>query len=221
MKTGELNGKEHLQRFVEKDKGSLEFSPMDPPDAFQPPALDDVPYEKMHIFLKNLMDEHNTFRKALDNFELVLNEIQTSGVDRGINERLQIFFSLFDHQIIKHQQLEEKFLYPGLKKKLTTAGEHSNSEEQITSIDVMQDDHLKFIQLGAIVFNFFGISSRLPDQNSRLTMLDLAIEQGKNLIELLKLHMFREDYIVFPQANRLFRPEELEEIEIESMLYIK
>ena len=117
--------------------------------------------------------------------------------------------------------MEEKFLYPGLKKKLTTAGEHSNSEEQITSIDVMQDDHLKCIQLGAIVFNFFGISSRLPDQNSRLTMLDLAIEQGKNLIELLKLHMFREDYIVFPQANRLFRPEELEEIEIESMLYIK
>jgi len=51
--------------------------------------------------------------------------------------------------------------------------------------------------------NFLGLVFRLPDERSGMIVLDAALEQGKNLVELLRLHVFREDNVVFPLAHRL------------------
>jgi len=65
----------------------------------------------------------------------------------------------------------------------------------------MEDDHIKMLQLAAISFNLFGLVTRIPDEGSGMVILDLAVEQSKSLIEMLKLHIFREDNVVFPIAN--------------------
>ena len=71
-----------------------------------------------------------------------------------------------------------------------------------TVVDLMEDDHIKMLQLAAISFNLFGLVTRIPHEASGMVILDLAVEQSKALIEMLKLHIFREDNVVFPIANK-------------------
>ena len=54
-----------------------------------------------------------------------------------------------------------------------------------------------------------GLASRLPDNHSRAITFDLAYHNGKELIELLRLHIFREDNTIFPLTQKLLSEEEL------------
>ncbi|MCF8244167.1 MAG: hemerythrin domain-containing protein [Saprospiraceae bacterium] len=205
-----INQSDPLKRKAEKQTEQEEFSPMDPPDAYSPPNLEAIPYEEMHPFLQQLMDEHKTCIKGLDDFEAILLHIQEKGLDREVNGKLSQFFEFFDNNIVKHNQKEEKDLFPLLQQKLMESGEHGHGLTPVTAVDMLEDDHIKVIQLAAVVFNFFGLVMRLPDANSRLVVLDAALEQGKVLIEMLRLHIFREDNIVFVQAQQLISAEEFE-----------
>jgi hemerythrin-like domain-containing protein len=77
----------------------------------------------------------------------------------------------------------------------------------------MEDEHAKAMQLAAVVVNFLGLVFRLPDRGSGMVVLDAALEQCKNLVELLRLHVFREDNIVFPMAHRLIAPDEFDRMQ--------
>ena len=77
----------------------------------------------------------------------------------------------------------------------------------------MEDEHAKAMQLAAVVVNFLGLVFRLPDERSAMIVLDTALEQGKNLVELLRLHVFREDNVVFSLAHRLIFRAEFDEMQ--------
>ncbi len=208
-----INKNDPLKRRAEKQTEQEEFSPMAPPDAFAPPNLKAIPYEELHSFLQRFCDEHKSFIKELDAFEDALIHIQQKGIDRKVDEKLRHFFEYFDQHIVTHGQREEKLLFPLLHQRLIEKGEHGKGTVPVTAADMLEDDHVKSLQLAAVVFNFFGLTMRLPDPNSRLVVLDAALEQGKVLIELLRLHIFREDNIVFSQAHQLITTAELDEME--------
>ena len=191
-----------VKRNVEKDAGGEEFSPMNPSSAYAPPKKEEIPYEALHPFLQKLMDEHRNCEKEIDLFEKALHAIPETGITKDVDNTLRRFFRFFDESASMHNRKEEKKLFPLLQKRLLEAGEHSNGPERTTAIELFEEDHLKSIQLAAITFNFFGLASRLPDPKSRLMVLDAALEQGKALVELLRLHIFREDQILIPQAHR-------------------
>lgn len=106
-----------------------------------------------------------------------------------------------------------------MNKKLIAAGEHSKGGKAVTAIDVMEDDHIKFIQLGALAFNLLGLSTRINDDRSRIFVLDTAYETSRELIELLKLHIYREDVTLFPIAQKLLSEEEWKELQIEMLKF--
>lgn len=207
-----LNEVDPLKRMVEKESAREAFSPMDPPDAYAPPALENVSYDDMHPFLQMLMDEHKAAVIALDAFEGALLDIQSRGLSREADKKLRDFFEYFDKHISAHNRKEERALFPRLRRRLLESGEHGKGSEAITGVDVLEDDHTQILQLVAVVFNFFALSARLPDAASRAVVLDAALEQGKALVESLKLHIFREDNVVFAQAQRLLAGEELDEM---------
>jgi hemerythrin-like domain-containing protein len=209
-----INQDDPLKRSAEKQAGLEEFSPMDPPDAFSPPNMQTVNPEDMHPFLRQLLEEHRTFTGELDALEQALMRIQNQGLSREADENLRDFFEFFDEQIVKHNRKEEAALFPLLHQKLAENGEHGQGPQALTAVDILEDDHAKALQLAAVVFNFFGLAMRLPDYNSRLVALDAAIEQGKTLVELLKLHIFREDNIAFTQAHSLITKDEFDQMEI-------
>ena len=97
-----------------------------------------------------------------------------------------------------------------------SSGEHSTSAipgaKVSTAVDLMKSDHLQYLQISAVMTNFFGISKRLPDEQSRLYVLDAAVRQGRKLIEDLKLHIFREDEVLFSLAHNLIKPEEFDQM---------
>jgi hemerythrin-like domain-containing protein len=195
-----LNKQDPLKRMVERQQETEEFSPMDPPDAFKPPTLDEVKYEHMHPVIQSLMDEHVKCNEVISTFENTINSLNSDGFSKSTLEGINDFFSFFDESIIEHNRKEDDTVFADLNHVLREKKEFSTGTEK-TVADLMEEDHIKMLQLAAISFNLFGLITRIPDESSRLVILDLAIEQSKALIEMLKLHIFREDHVVFPIAN--------------------
>ena len=189
-------------------------SPYAPPEAYNPPSKEDeVAYEDLHPFLQELIDEHNEYTKELNVFEATIAMIEGGKVDREINDRLVQFFSYFDDKIVSHNQDEERYLFARISKKMKANGEHSQADKNFNVIDVLEDDHVKSIQMASVAFNMFALFSRISDEKSRYIILDVALNQAKELLELLKVHIYREDTIIFPYAHKNFSNEELTQIQ--------
>jgi hemerythrin superfamily protein len=149
-------------------------SPYAPPEAYDPPSKDEeIPYEDMHPFLQEFIDDHNAYTKELNAFEATIALIEGGKVDQSIDERLRQFFFFFDKKVVTHNQEEEKYLFPRISKKMTETGEHSKADENFNVIDVLEDDHVKSI----------------------------------------RVHIYREDNIIFIYAQKHFSDEELTEIQ--------
>lgn len=217
MDTSNLNQVDPLKKQSEKGLSVDGLSPMDPPEAYSPPAMDRISLEEMHPFLKNLSEEHAAFMEELKNFDEAILAVQKTGFTKELDSKLRHFFHFFDRDFVPHSRREEAALFPLLHKSLIADGEHGKGEVPTTAIDLMMDDHLKAVQLAAVVLNFMGLSFRLPDEKSRLIVLDAALEQGKNLVELLRLHIFREDNIVFSSAHRLIPKTEFDRMQAKDL----
>lgn len=110
MDSDKLKNNDPIKRFVEKDTGSEELSPMDPPDAYDPQNIESVPYENMHPFLQKLMDEHKAFSEVLNKFEEALFNWKNNNwiFNDEINKGLKQFFTFFDEKVPIHNSKEEK-----------------------------------------------------------------------------------------------------------------
>jgi hemerythrin-like domain-containing protein len=75
------------------------------------------------------------------------------------------------------------------------------------------------MQVATLAFSLMGIASRLTDPASRLILVDMAVEQGNSLIELMRLHIFREDNVVFALAQKHLSAEDFHKMEIQMKSY--
>ena len=209
-----LNRIDPLRKQAERGLDGVQgLSPMDPPDAYAPPGVEPVPAAELHPFLGKFRDEHVAFMEELNAFEQAILSIQKGGYTREADAKLRHFFEFFDHEFNPHHRREEATLFPLLRERLMASGEHGKGENPATATDLMQDEHAKALQLAAVVVNFLGLVFRLPDERSGMIVLDAALEQGKNLVELLRLHVFREDNVVFSLAHRLISTAEFDEMQ--------
>ena len=209
-----LNRIDPLRKQAERGVDSAAgLSPMDPPDAYAPPNVEPVPAAELHPFLRKFRDEHAPFLEELKAFEAAILSIQKAGYTREADAKLRHFFHFFDHEFSPHHRREEATLFPLLHQRLIASGEHGKGENPTTATDLMQDEHAQALQLAAVVVNFLGLVFRLPDEKSGMIVLDAALEQGKNLVELLRLHVFREDNVVFSLAHRLISTAEFDEMQ--------
>jgi len=172
-----------------------------------------VPAADLHPFLRKFRDEHVPFMEELNAFEAAILSIQKSGYTRETDAKLRHFFNFFDHEFSIHHRREEAILFPLLHERLIASGEHGKGSDVTTATDLMQDEHARALQLAAVVVNFLGLVFRLPDERSGMIVLDAALEQGKNLVELLRLHIFREDNVVFSLAHRLISTAEFDQMQ--------
>jgi len=204
MEVHKLNRIDPLRKQAERGLDVAQgLSPMDPPDAYAPSGIEPVPAAELHPFLRKFRDEHVPFMEELNAFEAAILSIQKGGYTKESDARLRHFFHIFDQEFSPHHRREEATLFPLLHERLIASGEHGNGSVPTTATDLMQDEHAKALQLAAVVVNFLGLVFRLPDERSGMIVLDAALEQSKDLVELLRLHVFREDNVVFPLAHRL------------------
>ncbi|PKP51558.1 MAG: hypothetical protein CVT95_00590 [Bacteroidetes bacterium HGW-Bacteroidetes-12] len=191
-----------------------ELSPMDPPDAYSAYAKIEIDNTQLDDSLLLLKKEHEEVIVVLDIFEKALTQFKELNYELNdeINDGFKKFFDFFDNELLPHNRKEEKTLFPILQKALIANNEHGTGENPVTAVDIMEDDHVKFIQLGALVFNFLGLAPRLRDTQSRIFTYDVAFNNAKELIELIRLHIFREDNTLFPLAQKFMTPEDFKNI---------
>ena len=214
--------KDHKKKLKDEDpiireaiKGNIdELSPMDPPDAYDKERALGAKYEDMHSKIKELMDEHKEVLVRTETFDKALLEFKESNFvfSQDINNKFNEFFVYFDEHILPHNRKEEQGLFLVLHDKLIESGEHSTGDDPSTAVDLMEDDHIKFIQLATLSFNLLGLGTRLPDNHSRALTFDLAYNNGKELVEMLNLHIFREDNTLFPLAQKLLSKQDVEQL---------
>ncbi len=207
-----LKEEDPILRNVDKDANLEEFSAMDPPDAYSKQHAIGSNYNAYHSFIKELMDEHKELTQKVDQFDQALIDFKQGGYvfTKEINDSFNSFFTYFDNHIVPHNEKEERYFFRILHERLLESGEHGTGDDPDTAVQLMEDDHNKFIQLATLSFNLLGLGTRLPDLNSRAMTFDLAFNNGRELTELLKLHIFREDETLFPLAHQLLKEEDYE-----------
>ena len=194
----------------ESEEMSEEYSAMDPPDAYDKVRAIGADYDAMDPFIQELMDEHKEVVIKTNEFDAALLKFKTNSYvfDDEINNTFNDFFVYFDNHILPHNRKEERHYFRLLHDRLIESGEHGNGDNPSTAVDLMEDDHIKFIQLGSLVFNLLGLGIRLRDVESKILTFDLAYNTGRELSELLRLHIFREDETLFPLSQQLLTKED-------------
>jgi len=204
---------DYIKRFVEKGTGGDPvYSPMVPPEAYKPPAMEGVSYDELHPALQLFMDEHKSTLTKIDELEATLIEIKKEGVNRERNKKLGEFFEFLDDKIVLHNLKEERVLFPFIHDRMIDNGEHGTGLIPDTAVDMLENDHIKMMELATLTFSLMGISSRLTDSVSIALLVDTAVEQGLSLVELLRLHIFREDNVVFPLVHKYLTKDDFNEI---------
>ncbi len=199
-----------ILRNASKEEDLEEYSAMDPPEAYDKNRSIGSNYEQMNPFIQTLMDEHKALIGKIDDFDKALLDFKESGFNftHDISDKLNIFFRFFDDDIVPHNDREEKYFFRMLHERLIESGEHGTGDTPETAINIMEDDHNKFLQLATLSFNLLGLGSRLRDIESKGITFDLAFNTGRELVELLRLHIFREDETLFPLAQQLLTEED-------------
>lgn len=192
-------------RNIEKQNDSEELSAMDPPAAYDEKRKVGGNKNEMNSFLQELMKEHSEMRTEIKKFDDALKAFKENSfqINNELHKSFNNFFIYFDENILPHNQKEEKFFFRVLEQRMKENGEHGKTNKKYTAIELMEDDHVKFIQLTTLCFNFLGLGARLQDMQSRGLTLDIAYNSGRELVELLNLHAFREDETIFPMAQKL------------------
>lgn len=197
-----------LKRNVTKDVEDLP-SPMDPPEAYAPSNVDAIAPEDLAAPLQALMQDHEEFLKILTAFDRALVELKGREwrFTPEISAVLKRFFQWMDHEIPHHSRKEEKVLFPILNEKFLASGEHSAgvspATPPVTPIDIMEADHLK-VELGVnLVFNLLGLAARIKDAEARNLLFEHAFHEGQEIVEVMKLHIYKENTTLFPLAQKL------------------
>jgi len=185
------------------------LSPMDPPEAYAANLPEGTPVEEMHPLLQELISEHISFKQHIQLFDEALSELQkTKNLTPSDEAKIQNFFKYFDEEFIPHNRKEERHLFPLLSKRLLESGEHSKGRDPITAVDVLESEHVQAMQLGAVIQNLMTLLPQVEDPKSKNTLRNSLIDNGKVLIEMLGLHIFREDSIAFALAQKLMSAED-------------
>jgi hemerythrin-like domain-containing protein len=198
----------------EMDIQNEELSPMDPPDAYSSYATIEIENGELNESLNILKKEHEELIIVVDIFEKALADFKELGyaLNNDINDGFKKFFDFYDNHLLPHNRKEEKTLFPVLQKALLSNNEHGTGPNPVTAVDIMEDDHVKFIQLGTLAFNLLGLAPRFRDEQSRMFTYDVAYNSAKELIELIRLHVFREDNTLFPLAQKYLSAKQFEEM---------
>lgn len=208
-----VNQRDALTRQPDAGSGGEGLSPMDPPEAFSPPALERVSVLDLHPFLQELCEDHSLLSAEVRVFEEVIDSVATTGFTKHVQGALLGFLDGLERTFLPHSRQEEELLFPLLHARMLADGEHARGSVATTAVDVMKDDHLKLIRLVAVIANFLKVAPHLPDAGSTLLVRDAALRHAKCLVELLRLHMFREDNVVFAAAHRLISAPEFDRMQ--------
>lgn len=211
----ELNRVDPLKKQEEvsaKDRGAG-YSPLDPPGAYTPPSSIKVNYEDFHLLFKKFIDEHNQLKNEMNRFEELLKKLHRNfDLIIDLDDEVRNFYLYFNQEFSLHNKKEEKYLFPKLNQRFLEVGEHSKTKIPITPITVLEDEHILATRTAAQAEQTWFLLHEIFDKHAQKTLLVNFIEKSMELLEIVRLHIFREDDIVFSLAQKHLTEDELNQI---------
>ena len=218
MDLKELNKQDKLkkqQSVSVSDMGS-DLSPMDPPDTYNPPSRCEVDLNTVHPAIKLLFEEHEELTRYLESFQKTLNGIaKERSFTPKLASEVKEFIHFFEREFHLHNKKEEQLLFRLIDQRLIEKGECGIDQmtgKPFTGIKVLEDDHLEAVKLATKLFYSFELLMSVNHPQSRSIILSQFLNSGHQLIELVKLHIFREDNIIFGQAVELLSDSEFDQV---------
>jgi hemerythrin-like domain-containing protein len=186
-------------------------SPFSPPNAYSQPVDNGVTVETMHAYLRTFTDEHADYEAQLGRLESLLGTMrQQKAVSPEAFAQLREFFTHFEAEVVAHNRREERELFPVLRKRFVERGERSNGPNPVDPCSVLEAEHVEAVRIGAVAISFFALANRLEQEDSKAMVLSIALERTDAFIKHMRLHIFREDRIVFALAQEYLTTEELD-----------
>lgn len=196
----------------EEDRGAR-MSPMHPPEGFDAAIPESENTSEMDPLLLSLMDDHKTLLKSIENYEVTIDSIIA---ERALSKESTLstkeFLKVIDDEFIDHNKKEEEVLFPLLHEKMMENGEHSQSNEPITAVDILTNEHRQAEMMVLDLKEIVKFLETETDALKRENVLKHLIALSKELTGLLKLHIFREDSIVFVLAHEFISKEEFKKL---------
>lgn len=147
----------------------------------------------MSKFLGHLSKEHDEVLVELVKLENLLMKISKETSLESEEAEIKLFLNLIDKGIKRHFDEEEEILFPVMILSKFTNKEH------ITEI------LLEHVEL----YNYFNMFKKGYFTGNSQTL----IEAGEKIIEVLRLHIEKEEKITLQMAKSIFGPEETDEFD--------
>jgi len=184
------------------DRGAS-FSPMSPPEAHAPPGAIKIDYHSFHPYLKIFVDEHTALKARMDEFQKILRDLSLGeDISLPTDKKVRSFYKDFHRDFHVHNRREEEVLFPVLRTCFLEIGEHSKTARPITPINVMIDEHQEAFKVATEAVCAWELLAQLFDPPSRTILLKAFIRKSNTLLEMMRLHIYREDDIIFSLAQR-------------------
>lgn len=201
------------QAEVDASERGGQYSPMSPPEAHRPPCNVKVEYENMHPYLKLFVDEHNELKRRMDGFQVVLRDLSLNlDIFGNVDKTIRTFFQEFMKEFTVHNEREEQVLFPVLAQRFLQIGEHSRTNNPITPIDVMKGEHKEAFKVATECICIWDLTQKIFDPPSQAILMRTFIRKANTLLEMMRLHIYREDDIVFSLAQKHLTTDELNEM---------
>lgn len=189
---------------------SPEHSPMDPPDAFEPPQESRIDADACHPFFRDLLAEHRDVLARLEAFEATLAEVEKDGVDAETGQRMLDFLTRFEARFPAYRRRHDGGLFPLLRERMIERGEHGRTAERRTGVDVLERDHDVAFKQAVVARALLAVAMCLPDPASTSVALGYAAQQAHKLVETVRLLVFRKEHFIYGLAEQLLSTEELD-----------
>lgn len=152
-------------------------------------------------FLERLTIEHRGALQQLETIRETAESLAKTGYSETAFQRLLNAVNFIDIDIRRHNQQEEDFLFPLLDKVLPPQGPTS----------VMRSEHQQlyagYSKLQALIE---AVARSRDDETARGELLKAA----EFIVTLLTNHIYKEDHILFPMAERMLTDEQWESIAV-------
>lgn len=144
-----------------------------------------------------LMEEHEEGLKRLKDLESAANYIKANGFSLEAFTKIAGAIEYIDSQIRRHNEMEEKYLFPLLER-------HVNGPAY-----TMHNEHRELWK------NFSRLLESVEDmQEGRIyaTTVGELVESSKSIVAQLSAHIRKENEVLFPMVKTLLTEEEYEQV---------
>ncbi len=162
--------------------------------------------------IEKLIECHDHILAQLSLFNQSLNSVEQQGVVGFLSERENIkkTFEFIDTSIMLHTRDEEEGLFPMLQPKLEAKLIGSGGGK--TPVDMMESEHRIVEEVTSRVKSLASMIEKSPHESETSLLLDEFLQKGRWIIQAYQGHIWKENNVLFPMAERLLSVEERKQI---------